>query len=193
MPIRRPAKNNEVRIIAGRFRHRLIEFPDHPGLRPTTDRVRETVFNWLMPYVEGAVCLDLFAGSGALGFEALSRGAKKVVFADCDLKVLKQIQANALKLQLSTEEYQLERMMVPESTWCHPPFDLVFLDPPFQHHLLVESFNWLRHHCLIDNHSLIYFEWEKSLGRIALPEGWEFVKEKQAGQVGFGLIRSVQR
>ncbi len=181
-----PARN-QLRIIGGRWRSRRLAFPDVPGLRPTPDRVRETVFNWLQPVIEGARCLDLFAGSGALGFEAASRGAGEVVLVDRDHKVVERLRENARLLgatgvqvvQADALRYLNEKPV--------QPFDIVFLDPPFGHNVLapvcrtLEANGWLR------DQARIYMEAEKTLDIPDIPANWRIVRSKAAGQVGYHL------
>ena len=126
-----PRAPNRIRIIGGTHRGRRLAFPDAAGLRPTPDRVRETLFNWLMPHLPGARCLDLFAGSGALGLEAVSRGAREVVLVDANPAVVKSLQEN-LRLLGETERARVIRSdalaFLRKET--DAPFDIVFLDPP---------------------------------------------------------------
>ena len=126
-----PAVKNRVRIIGGEWRSRIISFPPQPDLRPTPDRVRETLFNWLGQELDGKVCLDLFAGSGALGFEAASRGAERVVMVERDAGAFRALQANAATLGAGTVELRradaLEFLRADQGI-----YDVVFLDPPFR-------------------------------------------------------------
>jgi 16S rRNA (guanine966-N2)-methyltransferase len=127
---------NRVRIIAGTFRSRVLRFPARPGLRPTPDRVRETLFNWLGQDLDGRECLDLFAGSGALGFEAVSRGAKKVVLVEADRRAWEALELNAAALGCE-ESVELVRADALEFVrGLDRAFDIVFLDPPFDSGLL---------------------------------------------------------
>jgi len=126
----KPQLRNQVRIIGGQYRRRLLAFPDAPGLRPTPDRVRETVFNWLGQDLPGWHCLDLFAGSGALGFEAASRGAARVVMVERERAALDTLQANRILLNAT----QIEIQRADCQTWLASNaelLDLIFLDPPF--------------------------------------------------------------
>ena len=183
-----PHKNAQLRIIGGQWRGRKLSFADEPGVRPTADRVRETLFNWLMLDIEGARCLDLFAGSGALGLEALSRGAKEVVFVDSNQKVVNAIKTelnilaadNAQVIKQSAESYL--------QTQNNNSFDIIFLDPPFHKEFLLPIIQQLITGNWVKQDSLIYIEAEKELGEPVLPAGWHFHKKKIAGQVGFYLI-----
>ena len=121
--------NNELRIIGGQWRGRKLRFPDRPSLRPTLGRVRETLFTWLAPNISGTRCLDLFAGSGALGFEALSRGAAEVTFVERDRKAAAAIRSNVELLQArATVVCQPAKQYLART---RARFDIVFLDPPF--------------------------------------------------------------
>jgi 16S rRNA (guanine966-N2)-methyltransferase len=131
-------RGNQVRIIGGRFRRRLLHFPDVDGLRPTSDRVRETLFNWLGQDLSGLTCLDAFAGSGALGFEAASRGARRVVMWERDAKALAGLRRNASELGIADVEVTaadaMRLLAAPGEA-----FDVIFLDPPFAADLGEES------------------------------------------------------
>ena len=180
---------NRVRIIAGRYRHRRLVFPPtEPPIRPTPDRVRETLFNWLQGVVTGARCLDLFAGSGALGFEALSRGANEVQFVDSHPVI-----AGYLREMLV--QFQVEGSSVCTAdafTYLEGGigrFDLIFLDPPFRdqrHALLLDALNRGGH---LNPHALVFLEWhrDRSLKPLALPAGWIFRRQGHCGQVAFAL------
>ena len=122
---------NSVRIIGGGWRGRRITFPDVPGLRPTPDRVRETLFNWLQHDIAGARCLDLFAGSGALGLEALSRGAKELVFVEQSVAASRALQEQLARLGAERRSQVVEMGAARYLRGAAPAFDIVFLDPPF--------------------------------------------------------------
>ena len=181
---RRPG--NQLRIIGGEWRGRKLGFPEVEGLRPTTDRVRETLFNWLAPLTHGSHCLDLFAGSGALGLEALSRGATSVTFVDSDRRAVQSLRDNIALLKD-------ERGTVVQSdalTYLQgepQPFDIVFLDPPFRKDLLQPCLERLCSDGWLSENARVYIEVEQELGEPELPEGWELVKSKKAGQVIYGL------
>jgi 16S rRNA (guanine966-N2)-methyltransferase len=179
-------QSNTLRIIGGTHRGRKLRFADVPGVRPTPDRVRETVFNWLMPLVPGARCLDLFAGSGALGFEALSRGAREVVFVDQSPKVVRTLEQNLELLGGAAQVVQANTL-----DWLlkspSEPFDIVFLDPPFRQQLLEPCCERLEAHGWLSHAAAIYIERESDVGAPVLPAGWQLEKEKTAGQVTYGL------
>jgi 16S rRNA (guanine966-N2)-methyltransferase len=184
---------NSVRIIGGGWRGRRVNFPDIPGLRPTPDRVRETLFNWLQHDIAGARCLDLFAGSGALGLEALSRGAKELVFVEQAVAASRALSEQLIRLGAGrvgrVVEMGAARYLRTPAPQGSPPFDIVFLDPPFGRGLLAEyvpmldSGNWVR------PGGLVYLENEKTEGAPALPSRWEMLKSKSAGEVGYHLAR----
>jgi 16S rRNA (guanine966-N2)-methyltransferase len=180
---------NSVRIIGGGWRGRRVNFPDIPGLRPTPDRVRETLFNWLQHDIAGARCLDLFAGSGALGLEALSRGAMEVVFVEQAVAAARGLQEQLTRLGGAGKARVVEMGAARFLRTPAPPFDIAFLDPPYGHEALseyvpmLESGNWLK------VGGLVYLENEKSAGPPALPSHWEMLKSKAAGEVGYHLAR----
>jgi 16S rRNA (guanine966-N2)-methyltransferase len=181
----RPA--NQLRLIGGRHRGRRLSFPDQPGLRPTSDRVRETLFNWVAPLIEGARCLDLFAGSGALGFEALSRGAGEVVMVERAAIVARQLRVNAESLGMSNlRVHQADALAWLETPGT--PFDLVFLDPPFAEGLLAPAIERLDHHGWLAPGGRAYLEAPVQIGFPPLPESWELIRDKTAGQVRYGLV-----
>lgn len=176
-----------VRIIGGQWRGRRLSFPLVEGLRPTPDRIRETLFNWLQPHLPGAICVDLFSGSGALGFEAASRGAERVDMVELDLQAYKQMQAN--KVMLSADQCALFRQ--PAQQFINQSatvYDIVFLDPPFNENLWVEIANLLTQGKLLHQGSLIYFECNKYQKVEQLPENWHLLKDKVAGDVRYCLF-----
>lgn len=175
-----------LRIIGGVNRGRRLPIPDQPGLRPTADRVRETLFNWLAPVLPGARCLDLFAGSGALGLEAASRGAGNVVLVERNERVARQLRANCLTLGTQT----VQVIQADALTWLGGdpgPFDLVFLDPPFAEGLLGPACTLLTDRGWLGTGARVYLETDARSGFPPLPDGWELVRERTAGQVRFGL------
>jgi 16S rRNA (guanine966-N2)-methyltransferase len=179
-------QNNQVRIIGGEHRGRKLSFPDIPGLRPTGDRIRETLFNWLQPRLPGASCLDLFAGSGALGMEAASRGASRVIMLDSSPLVVDQLKQNIALLRLEQTEVQQADALV----WLDnnpEPFDILFLDPPFADNLLQELCQKLEQGGWLKPDSLIYLEMDAGSQSPLLPSNWKVLKEKRAGQVEYLL------
>lgn len=177
-----------LRIIAGQWRSRKIQFPDLPQLRPTPDRVRETLFNWLMPVMAGARCLDLFAGSGALGLEALSRGAAEVVFVDRDRQV--QAYLNDTLRLLKAEHARVEQADALAYLAGTPQaFDIVFLDPPYQSDLLLPCCQALAARAWLAPQAYIYIETASHTPLPDLPDSWQVRREKTAGQVSYRLAQ----
>lgn len=180
----------QLRIIGGKWRGRKIHFPDSEGLRPTGDRIRETLFNWLIPDIEDARCLDLFAGSGALTFEALSRGAAQVVCIDSQRRAARQLDETSRLLQCNdavhiicdSAQHWLEQPTI------SGPFDVVFLDPPFGANLLTSICLQLQHSGLLSEHALIYLEYGKDQ-QLIIPNAWQPLKHKSAGGVHYALYR----
>ena len=185
-----PATRNEVRIIGGAWRGRKLRFQAGvPGLRPTPDRVRETVFNWLRDDVAGSRCLDLYAGSGALGLEALSRGAREVVFVDRDPRVVRHIVA-ALDAFGSTAGRVSRSDAAAFLRAPGEPFDIVFLDPPFEARALPGLVTEIVGHAWLRPGGLLYLEAPADEGVPALPPGWTLHRSKRAGEVGYHLVRA---
>jgi 16S rRNA (guanine966-N2)-methyltransferase len=157
-----------VRIVAGKWRGRLLPVGDEPELRPTAERIRETLFNWLAPRIEGARCLDLFAGTGVLGLEALSRGATEVVFVE-------RSRPAAVAWLVNNE---------PE------PKDIVFLDPPYALESLTELCRLLHAKSWLARDASIYMEQDRDDERPILPDGYTVEREKTAGSVRYCLVRA---
>lgn len=181
-------KQGFIRIIGGKWRGRRIRVLDSLDLRPTPDRVRETLFNWLSPYITGATCLDMYSGSGALGFEALSRGADFVVMVDESQKIV----------QLLQEEIDLFKAMNADAYCAHLPkglrsapqlFDIVFIDPPYQKNLLFASCQFLEAHHFLASPAYIYLEAQQLIEDNELPRHWHIVKNKRAGHVYYHLAK----
>lgn len=178
----------EVRIIAGKWRGRKLKVLDINQLRPTPDRVRETVFNWLAPIISGAHCLDLFAGTGVLGFEALSRGASSVVMIDASMEVITQLQKTCK--QLGVENAALYCASAPHQLRSVPTrFDIVFLDPPYQSDLLFPSCFYLETNEFLADSAYIYLESPQKIHDNELPLNWRLLKSQQAGQVFYHLAK----
>ena len=177
---------NQIRIIGGQWRGRKLNFPDADGLRPTADRVRETLFNWLAANIAGSRCLDVFAGSGALGFEALSRGASHCCFVDQNAAVLKQIRVNCGLLG-ATGNSELLLADASKPIDVADTFDIVFLDPPFKGPALEACLDWLLKSPLLKSDSLIYVETSKNASW--RNEALDIIKDKQAGDVSFKLAQ----
>ncbi|HKK13345.1 MAG TPA: 16S rRNA (guanine(966)-N(2))-methyltransferase RsmD [Gammaproteobacteria bacterium] len=187
--MKRGAGRNQLRIIGGAWRGRRLAFPPAAGLRPTPDRVRETLFNWLAPVIEGARCLDLFAGSGALGLEAASRGAARVVLVDRNRTVVAALREHATRLDAPGVEVVQADAFGFLQTSPTGQFDVVFLDPPFGEGLLAPCIEALDRGGWLAGGALVYLEAEAALGAPALPAGWELLRSRSAGGVGYHLAR----
>jgi 16S rRNA (guanine966-N2)-methyltransferase len=180
-------KQGILRIIGGRWRGRKLAFPDTEGLRPTGDRVRETLFNWLQPVLGGSRCLDCFAGSGALGLEAASRGADSVVMVEWDRQAAAALQQNIDLLQ--AEQCQLIQDRVEQYLQsAQGKFDVVFLDPPYQLDLWSPVALLLNESGLLNDGARIYLEYPRRQPQPDLPANWHCLKEKQAGDVKYALF-----
>lgn len=177
-----------LRIIAGQWRSRKIYFPDLPQLRPTPDRVRETLFNWLMPVISGARCLDLFAGSGALGLEALSRGAAEVVFVDRDRQVHNYL-TDTLRMLGAGHGRVVQADALDYLAGPAQAFDIVFLDPPYQSALLSPCCGALEAQAWLASPALIYIETARQSVPPPLPDNWTVQRDKVAGQVSYRLLQ----
>ena len=181
--------SNQLRIIGGEWRGRKLRFPDAPNLRPTPDRVRETVFNWLAADINGAQVLDLFAGSGALGFEALSRGAKHVTFIDSHKKVTHALKEHLALLQAKDKAEVLsmdgEKFLKTDAK----KFDLVFLDPPYHLDLMSKVVMLLEDNGWLSDNALLYLEIERRQSLPELPANWHMLKDKTAGEVNYFLFQ----
>ncbi|MFT7178367.1 MAG: 16S rRNA (guanine966-N2)-methyltransferase [Oceanospirillaceae bacterium] len=194
------AGRQSLRIIGGEWRGRKIPFATAVGLRPTQDRVRETLFNWISGPVPGATCLDLFAGTGALGLEALSRGAKQVNFVDLSNIATNSLNDNLKLLPIAADQIaKVEQMS--SFNWLRSykdrattdeqigRYDLVFLDPPFALALMQDTLKALFDSQCLSDKAMIYVEQPQPLEELLLPEGWKLHRSKKAGQVFYGLIR----
>lgn len=186
----RSGVSGRIRIIGGRWRGRKLDVLDAPGLRPSGDRVRETLFNWLQPWIDGARCLDLFAGTGVLGLEALSRGAAHVTFVDRSPAAIAMLEQNVAALRadrLCVVRYDALAWL----TATRPtPYDLVFVDPPFASGLLAGALECL---CAgwLAAHALVYVERASGHGAESWPEGWAVVRAGETRHVNFTLLRRV--
>ena len=189
-------KNNsknrgKVRITSGEWKNRNLEVPDIDGLRPTSERVRETLFNWLMPSIHKSVCLDLFAGSGSLGFEALSRGAKHCTFVEKSKLAFSQIKTTRTSLNaVNSEVHNCDAIDFLSSVHNHN-FNLVFLDPPFSDDYLISSIESIHEYQLVSSGGYIYIEINKNNDLSDLPDNWSVIRKKIYGNVCFILIEVV--
>jgi len=181
---------NQLRIIGGHWRGRKLPFPEVPGLRPTPDRVRETLFNWLAPMIQGTRCLDLFAGSGALGFEAASRGAAHVVMVDHNPDIVRMLRRNQQLLCADAIAIVQQEAEIYLAGRRSEQFDLVFLDPPFQDSSLLEnSMRRLAASGRLKADARIYLEMQAKSPEPSVPACWAVEKQKMAGQVAYRLYR----
>lgn len=177
-----------LRIIGGQWRSRRVEIATADGLRPTPDRVRETLFNWLAPRIEGARCLDLFAGTGALGLEALSRGAAHVTFIECEAAGVRALQHALATLGCANGDVihadALKRVRELQTS-----YDVIFIDPPFAADLHVQAMVAVRP--LLSTNARVYLEYpatQADATNTALAQDWRFLRRKHAGRVGYSLV-----
>lgn len=179
-----------LRIVGGEFRGRRLKILPHGQLRPTSDRIRETLFNWLAADVKGARCLDLFAGSGALGFEALSRGATWITFIEQHAKLSMQLRSSCRSLACIDRAEVLSQDAIRwlKHTVINQPYDIVFIDPPFSQSLWASTLEALKASACLHQKSLIYLEAPK---RWILPTAfpWQIIKQRTAGEVGYYLLK----
>lgn len=180
----------EVRVIAGLWRGRKLPVLNADGLRPTTDRMKETLFNWLMMDVANARCLDCFAGSGSLGIEALSRQAQAVTFLEKFANAAAQLKKNlvSLKSDKGTVHHTDSLQFLAQKN-SGEPFDIVFVDPPFHHNFVPQVLAHLAENHWLAANALIYIETEKNHPPLALPPHWQVMKEKTAGMVVSRLVQ----
>tara|TARA_A100001037_G_scaffold300479_1_gene328126 strand:- start:2083 stop:2706 length:624 start_codon:yes stop_codon:yes gene_type:complete len=178
---------NRVRIISGIWKGRKLQFPEDEGVRPTLGRARETLFAWLTGVIEHAACLDLYAGSGSLGYEALSRGAKTVVFVDSNKRVIQQLQKNNnildAKLRATARLSSAKRFLEASKT----KWDIIFLDPPYKSTEFDSSLKLIAERNLLENGGLIYFE-RPLKTELSFGTNWEVLKKAKAGDSQYGLI-----
>ncbi len=185
----RPTKS-QLRIIGGQFRGRKLSFESAQGLRPTLDQVRETLFNWLSADIHEAKCLDLFAGSGALGFEALSRGAASITFVDNNTNAINNIQNNLHILcanQLKNQSHCIKQTAEHFLKNTNEQYDIVFLDPPYELGFIKRTLEKLQP--VLAPNALIYIEMESSLPIEFLNNAWQTIKMKSSSRLSYGLIR----
>ena len=182
------AGSGQIRIIGGQWRGRKLPVPESPGLRPTTDRVRETLFNWLAPSIVDASCLDCFAGSGALGLEALSRYAANATLLEMERGVAQQLQKNLATLKASNAKV-VNTNTLAFLAQAGAPHNIVFVDPPFRKGLLEETLKLLENNGWLSDEALVYIESEVENGLPPVPMNWHVYREKVAGQVAYRLYQ----
>ena len=186
------ASDGVIRIISGQFRGRKLPVKDVQGLRPTTDRIKETVFNWLMQDTRDTKVLDCFAGSGGLGFEALSRFALSARFLEMDKLAANQLQTNIDTLKLTNAEVICtDSLLYLSNNTQQQQFNLVFIDPPFRQGLAQKCCDLLTENDWLSKNALIYVEVESEMSALQTPSNWLLLKEKAAGQ-GFCRLYELQ-
>jgi len=184
---KKKSQAGRLRIVAGNWRSRLLQIADVPGLRPTSERIRETLFNWLATRIHGARCLDLCAGTGALGVEALSRGAAEVVFVERSAVAFKTLKYNIASLGATNAElFNLDARSYLGGSGVRS-FDIVFLDPPFKADLHDELCRLLTEQNWLARDARIYIEMGRDQPELRVPEGWQVLKNKTAGKVRYLL------
>lgn len=179
--------HNQVRIIGGQWRSRKLTVPDAPGLRPTPDRVRETLFNWLAPYIQGARVLDAFAGSGALFLEALSRGASTGLALDLHAQAIHNLRSNLALLNCDNAQALQVNSLEYLSHNATSGFDIVLLDPPFHQDLLIQTCQLLDSQQWLNDRAWVYTESEQSPSSLGVSSTWRLHREKHTGQVHYAL------
>ncbi|WP_218398478.1 16S rRNA (guanine(966)-N(2))-methyltransferase RsmD [Alteromonas lipotrueae] len=188
------ANGGHIRIISGQWRGRKLPVLDAEGLRPTTDRNKETLFNWLMPYLNDATCLDVFAGSGGLGLEALSRYALSCDFIELDKSASAQLKKNLALLSPNDAQnasvHQGDALAI-LPTFSGKNFDIMFVDPPFNKGLVEPTLSAIASNNLLSNDGVLYVEHEANLAPIALPSHWQIIKEKRTSALCYYLIKAV--
>ena len=186
----KPASQSELRIIGGQWRSRKLSFTPAPGLRPTSDRVRETLFNWLAPVIRDAKCADLFAGSGALGLEALSRGARHCDFIDTSSLALGQISQHLVMLDAigcgNCHTGSAEQYLAKSDTAA----DILFIDPPFGLGLIAPVCQLLSHSAALAPQAWVYIESPRAEALPELPDNWRLHRDKTAGDVAYRLFQT---
>lgn len=183
----RSSSSGFIRIIAGLWKGKKLPVLDAQGLRPTTDRVKETVFNWLMFKIADKTVLDCYAGSGSLGLEALSRGAKHLTLVEMHKSTAMQLNKNIQSLSGAQATVENQDCLT-YLTKTKQQFDLVFIDPPFNCGLAEKTINALVENNSLADEALVYLEVEKNLKRTIWPEHWQVIKEKTAGEVSYRLL-----
>ena len=177
-----------LRLIGGAWRSRKLKFREIPGLRPTPDRVRETLFNWLAPVIPGARCLDLFAGTGALGLEAMSRGAGETWFVEAHRDTATALQGNLALLKADGGKVWSGDALAFLGRPCAAPFNIIFLDPPFRHGWLDRILPLLDRGGWLAAGGRVYLEYERENPPQALPASWRSLRKKEAGQLIYELM-----
>jgi len=184
---KKKSQPGQLRIVAGNWRSRLLQIADVPGLRPTSARIRETLFNWLGPGIHGTQCLDLCAGTGALGLEALSRGAARSVFVEQSSVAVTALRGNIAALGADAAEVlNVDALNYLEQA-VPIPFDIVFVDPPFAAELHSDLCRLLTERGWLATNALVYVEMDKGQNDVLLPQSWQILKDKTAGNIRYML------
>lgn len=186
---RKPMTDGFIRLISGQWKGKKLPVKDKQGLRPTTDRTKETLFNWLMYDIRDANCLDCFSGSGSLGFEALSRYAKYCTFLELDKQVSQQLQVNLNTLNIDNAQVIQSDSLQYLNKTATLQYDIVFIDPPFNQNLAQPCIEQLEVQGYLSKNSLIYIEVENTLVSLSTPNNWSLLKEKISGQVRYQLFK----
>ncbi|TEW53756.1 16S rRNA (guanine(966)-N(2))-methyltransferase RsmD [Psychromonas sp. RZ22] len=186
---RKSTNDGFIRLISGQWRGKKLPVKDKQGLRPTTDRTKETLFNWLMHDIRKANCLDCFSGSGSLGFEALSRYANFCTFLELDKQVVNQLQTNINMLKVENAQIIQGDSLAYLSSPAKQQYTVVFIDPPFNKGLVQPCIEQLETKGHLADNSLIYVELENELTNLSIPDNWDLLKEKISGQVRYQLFK----
>ncbi len=181
-------RRGRLRIIGGEWKRRQLSLAELPGLRPTPDAVRETLFNWLQGRLTGRSCLDLFAGSGALGFEAASRGAARVVMIERNRRAAAGLMANKQRLAADKVDIIVDDALR-YLRRTNEQFDIVFVDPPFEKGLVRPACDLLHRRDVLKAGALVYVEAERRLSPLPVPASWELVHRNVASTIGYHLLR----
>lgn len=181
-----------VRVIAGSIRGLRLSAPDGVNTRPTLDRVKEAVFSMLMPYLNDAVVLDLFAGSGAMGIEAVSRGASRSVFVDSDKTAIDCVKANIASCKIGERTSVFHTDSIRYLSECSEKFDIIFLDPPYFNHIYDSVLELISKKNLLSSHGIIVVEWDYEYGFVNKSTDFSVVKEKKYGRVGITTLKRVK-
>ena len=188
------SNDNSVRIISGKYKSRKITFPSRPQIRPTGNRIRESLFNWLQVEISNSRCLDLFAGSGALGIEALSRGAATATFVESDREAAFYLEKNLLRLGTTSGSVIVaDAINFLKRSKDIDPFNIVFLDPPFKGSLLADCVDLLESNYMISDYGNIYIETEAEFSPGILPINWQLQHKRQTGRISYYLFKKLAK